>query len=112
MPPADPSATAYFDFNKANLTAEAQQTIANEASLIAQFHYQHVTITGYCDAAEAHRHGCADLGGRRAAVARDELVRLGVTITDVQVVASDKLFVDTPPGTREPGNRRVVIMPN
>jgi outer membrane protein OmpA-like peptidoglycan-associated protein len=110
-PPAMPKTfIVFFDFNKSNLTGEAQGVVAEAADAYKQTGSVRLKVTGHTDTVGSSSYNQA-LSERRAASVEAELVRLGVpqdAITTEGRGFSDPM-VPTGPGVREPQNRRAVI---
>jgi peptidoglycan-associated lipoprotein len=68
----------YFDFDKSALSAEAKQTLAENARQLKDAGSMAVTIEGHCDERGTNAYNLA-LGEKRANAAKDYLVSLGVT---------------------------------
>jgi outer membrane protein OmpA-like peptidoglycan-associated protein len=118
VPPEEPpvvedKATTYivfFDFNKSNLTAEAQGVVAEAADAYKATGSVRVQVVGHTDTVGSASYN-QNLSERRAASVAAELERLGVpadAITTEGRGFSDPM-VPTGPGVREPQNRRAVI---
>ena len=100
----------FFDFDKSNLTAEAQQVVAEAVKTAQQSGMVRVVVTGHTDTVGSRAYNQA-LSERRAQAVKDEMVREGLTAGEISTVGknfSDPL-VNTGPGVREPQNRRAVI---
>jgi outer membrane protein OmpA-like peptidoglycan-associated protein len=100
----------FFDFDQSNLTAEAQQVVAEAVRTARTSGMVRVVITGHTDTvgSQAYNQGLSE---RRATSVENEMVRLGLNGNDIQTVGrsfTDPL-VPTGPGVREPQNRRAVI---
>jgi peptidoglycan-associated lipoprotein len=67
----------YFDFDKSALSAEAKQTLAENARQLNDAGSMAVTIEGHCDERGTNAYNLA-LGEKRANAAKDYLVSLGV----------------------------------
>ncbi len=69
-----------------------------------------IVITGHMDTAEAEEFS-DELSRRRAQAVATELVRLGIdpALIETVGVGAGQLARPTPPGTREPLNRRVLV---
>ena len=67
----------YFDFDKSALSAEAKQTLAENARQLKDAGSMAVTIEGHCDERGTNVYNLA-LGEKRANAAKDYLVSLGV----------------------------------
>ena len=118
-PPPPPVRTfiVFFDFDKWNLTRDAQQVVAQAVRTAQNVGVVRIVVTGHTDTAHA-RPGTAQaqaynqaLSERRAAAVRDEMVRHGMNPAEIATVGrsyNDPL-VPTGLGVREPQNRRAVI---
>jgi peptidoglycan-associated lipoprotein len=80
--------TIYFDYDKYNLTAESQTTLANNARGLAMDDYAGVTIRieGHCDERGSDEYNMA-LGEKRAATARDYLVNYGIDPKRISIIS-------------------------
>jgi peptidoglycan-associated lipoprotein len=67
----------YYDFDKSTLSAEAKQTLAENARQLNDAGAMAVTIEGHCDERGTNAYNLA-LGEKRANAAKDYLVSLGV----------------------------------
>jgi outer membrane protein OmpA-like peptidoglycan-associated protein len=110
--PADVAKTyiVFFDFNKSNLTAEAQAVVAEAAEAYKATGSVRVDVIGHTDTVGSASYN-QSLSERRAASVAAELVRLGVPQDAISTEGrgfSDPM-VPTGPGVREPQNRRAVI---
>lgn len=101
----------FFDWDKADLTARAQQIIAEAASNSTRVAATRIDVAGHADKSgtPAYNQG---LSLRRANNVAAELVRLGVPRTAISISAfgDTKPLVPTAAGVREPQNRRVEIV--
>jgi outer membrane protein OmpA-like peptidoglycan-associated protein len=104
------SFTVYFDYNKANLTAEAQRVVQQAVSAAKMLGTVRVMVTGHTDSV-----GSAGLNQRlsqrRADAVKMEMVRNGLRADDIVAVGRGFMeeSVPTGRGVREPQNRRVII---
>jgi OOP family OmpA-OmpF porin len=113
-PPPPPTHQVYlvfFDWDKYNITPEGMKIIQLAAN---QYHAGgHVTlqVTGYTDTSGSPGYN-QRLSERRANAVATALQRLGVPRSDMVVAGrgENDLRVPTPPGVREPQNRRVEIV--
>jgi OmpA-OmpF porin, OOP family len=103
----------FFDWDKADLTARAQQIIAEAASNVAKVGSTRIAVAGHADKSGTPQYNMG-LSLRRANTVAAELVRLGVAKTEIAITAygDTKPLVPTAPGVREPQNRRVEIVLN
>ncbi|MBM3582627.1 MAG: OmpA family protein [Alphaproteobacteria bacterium] len=101
----------FFDWDKADLTAEAKQTIAQAAADAKKGNVARIRATGHADRSGPDAYNMR-LSMRRAVAVKAELVRLGVADKDIALVAKGETepLVPTPDGVREPQNRRVEIV--
>jgi len=111
-PPPPPVRTfiVFFDFDKADLTAEARGTITQAVAAARSQGTVRVKIVGHTDTVGSQRYNQA-LSLRRAGNVRTEMVRQGLEASAIGVEGrsfNDPL-VQTGPGIREPKNRRAVI---
>ena len=110
-PPVHQVFLVFFDWDKYNITPEGQQIIA-----LAADHYKaggrvQLTVTGFTDTTGSASYN-QRLSERRANAVAAALERLGVPRSDMVVSGRgmNDLRVPTPPGVREPQNRRVEIV--
>jgi outer membrane protein OmpA-like peptidoglycan-associated protein len=100
----------FFDFDKANLTAEAQQVVAQAVETAMQTGSVRIVVTGHTDTVGSRAYN-QRLSERRAMAVKNEMIRDGMP--PVEIVTIGKNFseplVATGPGIREPQNRRAVI---
>ena len=108
---APPSFMVFFDWDRANLSAQALTTIKQAAGAYKQKGNARITATGHTDTSGAPAYNMA-LSLRRANAVKDALVREGVPATAIAVVGRGEqgLLVQTGPNVREPQNRRVEIV--
>ncbi len=101
----------FFDFDKSNITAEAQKIIEQAAATAKTSHSTAIHLTGHTDAAGSVKYNLA-LSLRRANAVKAALVKLGIPANEISVVGKGKseLLVPTKDGVREPQNRRVQIV--
>jgi len=110
-PPVHQVFLVFFDWDKYNITPEGQRIIA-----LAADHYKaggrvQLTVTGFTDTTGSASYN-QRLSERRANTVAAALERLGVPRSDMIVSGRgmNDLRVPTPPGVREPQNRRVEIV--
>jgi OOP family OmpA-OmpF porin len=120
LPPAPPPAppapapvktfVVFFDFNKSNLTAEAQQVVNEAVQALKQSGAVRVLVTGHTDTVGSDSYNMG-LSVHRAETVKDEMVREGVDGSDISIEGKSfhDPLVPTGPGVREPQNRRAVI---
>ena len=109
--PQAPSFMVFFDWDRADLSAQAQTTIQQVAQAYQQRGNARVTATGHADKSGPEAYNMA-LSLRRASTVKDALVRNGVPATAISVVGRGETMplVQTADGVREPQNRRVEIV--
>jgi len=112
-PPPEPlpeSGLVYFDFDRAELTAEAETTLNDIIADIQDRELGGITVAGHADTA-----GPADynmqLSERRANNVAAELTRAGIpaTIITTEAFGETQLAVETPDNTPAQPNRRATI---
>jgi peptidoglycan-associated lipoprotein len=69
---------AYFDFNKADVRADAREALAKTADFLRKYPQIRVTIEGHCDERGSTEYNLV-LGDRRAAAVKNYLVSLGIS---------------------------------
>jgi len=79
----------FFDFDKANLTAEAKSILSSNASQLKDAGAMTITIEGHCDERGTRTYNLA-LGEKRANAAKDFLVSLGVPAAKITTVSYGK----------------------
>jgi outer membrane protein OmpA-like peptidoglycan-associated protein len=101
----------FFDWDKADLTADARKVLAQVAENAKKGKVAKITCVGHTDrsGSEAYNMG---LSQRRANNVKAELVRLGLSAKEIATVAKGEAnpLVPTKDGVREAQNRRVEIM--
>ena len=81
----------FFEYDATDLSADAQQTLNQNASLLKEHATWVVTIEGHCDERGTAEYNLA-LGERRAVAARTYLVSLGIPADRVHTVSYGKEF--------------------
>jgi hypothetical protein len=112
--PAPAQATSFmvfFDWDRSDLSQQAQNTIGQAANAFKQTGAARITATGHADRSGPENYNMA-LSLRRANAVKDSLVRNGVPAGAIQVIGKGESqpLVPTPDGVREPQNRRVEIV--
>lgn len=111
--PVDPPRAylVFFDWDKADLTAESRQIIAAAAANADKMNIVRIELTGHADRSGAAAYNMG-LSQRRADAVKAELQRLGLTDEEITTAAKGETdpLVQTPDGVREPQNRRVEIV--
>ena len=111
-PPPPPTKTfiVFFDFNKYNLTAEAQAVVQEAVKTAKANGFVRVLVTGHTDTvgSDSYNQG---LSVRRAESVKGEMVNEGMDGSQISIEGKSfhDPLVPTGPGVREPQNRRAVI---
>ena len=110
-PPPEHNFTLFFDWDKANITAEGQQIIEAAAATFKSGPPLPVQVIGHTDTSGSAAFN-QKLSERRAQNVAGALVQVGVPQGAMTVtgVGQNDLKVPTPDGVREPQNRRVEII--
>jgi OmpA-OmpF porin, OOP family len=109
-PPPTKTFIVFFDFNKSNLTAEAQSVVSEAVKAAQQTGAVRVVVTGHTDTVGSDSYNMG-LSVRRAQSVKSEMVQQGMSGDAISIEGKgfhDPL-VPTGPGVREPQNRRAVI---
>jgi outer membrane protein OmpA-like peptidoglycan-associated protein len=106
-----PSFMVFFDWDRANLSDQALNTIRQAAAAFKSKGNARITATGHTDTSGPESYNMA-LSLRRANAVKDALVRDGVPAAAIAVIGRGEanLLVQTGDGVREPQNRRVEIV--
>jgi peptidoglycan-associated lipoprotein len=80
---------AYFDFDKADIRADARSALTETAGFLKSYPQVKVMIEGHCDERGSTEYNLA-LGDRRAQAVKDFLVSLGVASDRMQTVSYGK----------------------
>jgi peptidoglycan-associated lipoprotein len=80
-----PLEDVYFDYDKADLKADARSSLAKNAEWLKRWPSTGVRVEGHCDARGTNEYNLA-LGEKRAAAVRDYLASLGIAGDRVQSV--------------------------
>ncbi len=101
----------FFDWDKATLTARAQQIIHEAAANSTKVQYTRIEVNGYTDTSGTPQYNMG-LSIRRATAVKAELIKDGVPAAAIatQGFGETHLLVPTGAGVREPQNRRVEII--
>lgn len=101
----------FFDFDKSDVTPEAQRVIQQAATNAKEGNVSRIQATGHTDRAGTERYNMA-LSIRRANAVKASLVRQGIPENQIVVIGKGETepLVPTPDGVREPQNRRVEIL--
>lgn len=101
----------FFDFDRSNITQEADRVIREAAANAKRGSVSRINVTGHADRAGSDRYNMA-LSLRRADAVKAVLVREGIPADQIAVVGKGESqpLVPTADGVREPQNRRVEIV--
>jgi peptidoglycan-associated lipoprotein len=80
---------AYFDFNKADVRADARDALGKTANFLRSYPQIKVTIEGHCDERGSTEYNLG-LGDRRASAAKQYLVSLGISADRISTVSFGK----------------------
>jgi OmpA-OmpF porin, OOP family len=110
-PPPEHNFTVFFDWDRANITPEAQQIIEAAAGTFKSQPPVPVQVIGHTDTSGSAEYN-QKLSVRRAGAVAGALTQAGVPQTAMTVtgVGQNDLKVPTPDGVREPQNRRTEIV--
>ena len=110
-PVSPPSFMVFFDWDRADLSPQALNTIHQVSQTFKTKGSARVTATGHTDKSGPDDYNMA-LSLRRANTVKDALVRDGVPATAISVLGrgESQPLVQTADGVREPQNRRVEIV--
>src|ERR1700704_5350461 len=108
---APPSFMVFFDWDRANLSDQALNTIRQAAAAFKSKGSARITATGHPHTSGPEAYNMA-LSLRRANAVKDALVREGVPAASITVIGRGESnpLVPTGDGVREPQNRRVEIV--
>mgnify|MGYP003626734952 CR=1 FL=1 len=101
----------FFDFDRSNLTEDAQTIVQAAARTSKEVPITVIEATGHADRAGTDRYNLA-LSQKRAEAVKAELIRLGVASDDIAILwkGEREPLVQTADGVREPQNRRGEII--
>jgi peptidoglycan-associated lipoprotein len=80
---------AYFDFNKADIRADAREALGKTANFLRSYPQIKVTIEGHCDERGSTEYNIA-LGDRRAIATKQYLVSLGISADRISTTSFGK----------------------
>ena len=80
---------AYFDFNKADVRADARDALGKTADFLRNYPQIRVTVEGHCDERGSTEYNLA-LGDRRAGAVKQYLVSLGISADRLSTVSFGK----------------------
>jgi OmpA-OmpF porin, OOP family len=109
-PPPEHNFTVFFDWNKADITPDAQKIVEAAAATFKAGPPVPVQVIGHTDTSGSPEYN-QKLSVRRADNVANALAGAGLPRSAMNVtgVGQNDLKVQTPPGVREPQNRRVEI---
>ena len=81
----------FFELDKADVSAEGQQILQANASIMKKYPAWQITVEGHCDERGTAEYNLA-LGERRALAAKNYLVSLGIPADKIRVVSYGKEF--------------------
>ncbi len=101
----------FFDFDRAQLTADAQRIVTAAAQNAQQAQATRIEVTGHADRSGSDKYN-QRLSQRRAAAVKKALLDMGIPADQiaVQAVGESQPLVPTADGVREAQNRRVQIV--
>jgi len=101
----------FFDFNKSDLTPQAQTVVDQAARNVGTEKVTRLTVTGHTDTVGSDAYNMR-LSRRRAESVAAQLEKDGIPSSGIAIIAKGKrdLLVPTADGVREPQNRRVQIV--
>jgi peptidoglycan-associated lipoprotein len=79
----------FFDFDRSDLTTEAQATLDRQATWLKKYSSAKVTLEGHCDERGTREYNIA-LGERRATAAKNYLVAAGISSSRVDTISYGK----------------------
>jgi outer membrane protein OmpA-like peptidoglycan-associated protein len=103
--------TVYFDWNRSWVGPAGMAVLQQAAAVYRAGGVASVQVTGYTDTSGSAAYN-QRLSERRAHRVAQALARMGVPWTAMVITGRDAsdLAVPTPPGVREPHNRRVTVL--
>lgn len=109
--PAPRNFLVFFDWDKADITAEAQKIIEQAVAYTKQGNFARVELVGHADRSGTNKYNMA-LSLRRANAVKAAMVKLGLGANAIGVTGKgeEQPLVPTADGVREPQNRRVEIL--
>jgi outer membrane protein OmpA-like peptidoglycan-associated protein len=116
--PASPIATdksrtymVFFDFNKSEITAEAETILKNAVTAMREGRVIKLEISGHADRSGTDQYNQA-LSQKRAEAIKAAIANLGIQTESVKIIAKGESepLVPTEDGVKEPQNRRVEII--
>jgi len=80
---------AYFDYDKADIRADAQQVLSSDAEFLKQHPSIKFTVEGKCDERGSEEYNLG-LGDKRATAAKNFLVNAGVSTDSISTISYGK----------------------
>jgi outer membrane protein OmpA-like peptidoglycan-associated protein len=114
-PPPAPSVAqkylVFFDFDKSDLRPDGKRVVDEAGEYFKQNGKTVIHVTGHTDTAGTVEYNF-DLSQRRAMAVSQELVKIGIKASEIQITGKGKSepLVPTVDGIKEPQNRRVEIV--
>jgi OOP family OmpA-OmpF porin len=110
-PPVPQKFLVFFDFDRANVRADASKIVSEAADYAKKNGKARITATGHADTSGSPAYNLA-LSERRAKAVKAELVKLGFKESEVVIMfkGESEPLVATGDGVKEPQNRRVEIV--
>jgi OmpA-OmpF porin, OOP family len=110
-PPLQRNFLVFFDFDRSDITPEADRVIVQAANNARTAAVTRITLTGHADRSGPVNYN-QRLSERRAESVKARLIREGVPAGDIVTMAfgETRPLVPTADGVREPQNRRVEIV--
>jgi OmpA-OmpF porin, OOP family len=110
-PPGARTFTVYFGWNRSWVGSSGMAILRHVAAVYRAGGGASVQVTGYTDTTGSAAYN-QRLSERRARHVAEALARMGIPWSAMAVTGRDEndLAVPTPPGVREPHNRRVTII--
>jgi hypothetical protein len=101
----------FFDFDRSNITADAQRVIDEAAATAKAGNTARVQLTGHTDRSGSEQYNMA-LSMRRGEAVKQALIARGIPANSIFIIARGETqpLVPTADGVREPQNRRVEIV--
>jgi outer membrane protein OmpA-like peptidoglycan-associated protein len=103
----------FFDFDRSNITADAQRVINDAAAAAKSGNKSRIQLTGHTDRSGSDQYNMA-LSLRRGEAVKQALIAQGIPANAISIIGrgESQPLVPTADGVREPQNRRVEIVLN
>ncbi len=101
----------FFDFDRSNITSDAQSVIDQAASTAKAGNVARLQLTGHTDRSGSEQYNMA-LSLRRGEAVKQALIARGIPAASISIIGRGETqpLVPTADGVREPQNRRVEIL--